>query len=150
MRRLALRWQSSPRLWLTLPNEPIWPLATELVELNQYIVASTGEPHSLLKPNELESACARPHNLWVYEDEYRLAYLAVALIVGVAQNHPFAQGNKRTAFVAATMFLQNNGYILDCEDTEEFGPTLEAVMTGEIAEATFAEELDEYLIETLV
>ena len=47
------------------------------------------------------------------------------------------------------MFIQNNGYILDCEDTEEFGPFLEAVMTGEIQESVLADELDEYLIETL-
>jgi len=114
-----------------LPSEPIWPLADELIELNQSIVEDSGEPFSLLMPGQLESACGRPYNLWAYEHEWRISYLATSLIVGVARNHPFVQGNKRTAFVGALGFFQNNGQYLDHPDTEDFGPTLEAVIRGE-------------------
>lgn len=133
-----------------MPNEPIWPLADELIELNQGIVEETGEPFALLKPNELESACARPYNLWYYDGECRLAYLATSLIVGVARNHPFTQGNKRTAFVAALMFFENNGAVLDHPDTEDFGPFLEAIIVGDYHESALAEALDDYLVETLL
>tara|TARA_R110000851_G_scaffold264646_1_gene417229 strand:- start:536 stop:937 length:402 start_codon:yes stop_codon:yes gene_type:complete len=133
-----------------LQNEPVWPLADELIELNQAIVEETGEPFALLKPNELESACARPHNLWSYQGEWRVAYLATSLIVGVARSHPFEQGNKRTAFVGALAFFQNNGHYLDHPDTEDFGPTLEGIIDKSIHESVLAEELDEYLVETLM
>jgi death-on-curing protein len=133
-----------------LPNEPIWPLADEIAETNHAIVEQTGEPFGLLKSNELESACARPYNLWAYDGEVRLAYLGTALIVGIARNHPFEQGNKRTAFVAALIFFENNGYILDYPDTEDFGPFLEAIMVGDEHESVLAEALDDYLVETLV
>lgn len=64
----------------------------------------------------MESACARPQNLSAYDRERDVLALAVALLAGVAQNHPFAQGSKRTALIGARDFLQSNGYDLDIED----------------------------------
>ncbi len=57
-----------------------------------------------------------PQNLWAYDGERDVLALAVALLAGVAQKHPFAQGNKRTALIGARNFLQSNGYDLDIED----------------------------------
>ena len=128
----------------------MWLAPDELVELNQFIVLNNQppEPFGLLKPNELISACARPKNLWAYYDEERIAFLATALIIGVARVHPFVQGNKRTAFAAATQaFLPNNGWRFTRDDTEEFGPIVEDVILGRMGEDEFAYEMDRYLVE---
>ena len=137
-----------------MEDEPLWPEAAELIRLNQLIVEGSGEPHTLLHTllNEggLESACARPRNIWAYEDERKIAYLAACLIASIGQNHPFEQGNKRTALAGALLFIRNNGYFLDHPDTDDFGPTIEAVIVGELHESVLAKELDAYLIEELI
>jgi len=65
----------------------------------------------------LESAMARPLNLVAYEDP-DIADLAAAYAFGIARNHPFIDGNKRTAAVVSETFLGLNGHILDCTDVE--------------------------------
>ena len=57
----------------------------------------------------LESALARPQNLHAYADPDGPS-LAAEYAFGIAKNHPYIDGNKRTAFVAATAFLELNGY----------------------------------------
>lgn len=109
-------------------SETRWLSPGEIVEINRLTVAATGEPHGLIKPNELESAAARPSAFWTYEEEDNIAVLAVRLLVGIARNHPFEQGNKRTAFIAAIQFLLTNGWRLDIEDAEEAAALIEAVV----------------------
>jgi len=65
----------------------------------------------------LESAMARPLNLVAYEDP-DIADLAAGYAFGIARNHPFIDGNKRTAAVVSETFLGLNGHILDCADVE--------------------------------
>ena len=132
-----------------MQNELVWPLAEELIQLNQYIVEDTDEPHSVLKPNELESACMRPYNLWHYDQEERIAFLGTSLILGVATNHPFEQGNKRTGFAAGLIFFENNGFVLEGADSDEFGPLVVSAVIGEISDEEFAYSLNEYLVEQL-
>ena len=63
----------------------------------------------------LESALARPENLAAYGSPDACA-LAAAYAFGIARNHPFGDGNKRTAFVAMELFLDINGLILTAGD----------------------------------
>jgi death-on-curing protein len=72
--------------------------------------------------------------------------LAVALLAGVAQNHPFAQGNKRVALVGARNFLQSNGYDLAIDD-EALGPAILDLVAGHIDEEDLGEILAEHLID---
>ena len=65
----------------------------------------------------LESAIARAQNLAAY-GEPDLAELAAAYAFGIARNHPFVDGNKRTAFVTAGMFLLRNGASLNVAEAE--------------------------------
>jgi len=102
-----------------LPNEPIWLETAEVIELNRLIVAETGEPFLLRDPGGLGSAVDKPRNRWHYENQDDALTLAGTLLFGIAGNHPFLQGNKRTGFEAALIFLLNNGYALD--------PTLDGV-----------------------
>jgi len=65
----------------------------------------------------LESAMARPLNLIAY-GEPDIADLAASYAFGIARNHPFVDGNKRTALVVSETFLALNGHVLDCDDVE--------------------------------
>ena len=84
----------------------------------------------------LDSAPARPLNLTAY-GQPDLADLAAAYGCGIAQNHPFADGNKRAAFLAVGLFLALNGYRLQATQLEAT-QTMLAVAAGDIEEAAFA------------
>lgn len=83
------------------------------------------------------SALARPQNAAVYGSPDH-AELAAAYGYGIARNHPFIDGNKRTAFVAVELFLALNGFELLADDTACV-LTMLAVAAGEMDEAAFAE-----------
>ena len=89
----------------------------------------------------LDSALARPQQLANYSNP-DFADLAVSYGYGLARNHPFLDGNKRTAFVAALLFLILNGYRLQAGDADKVMIMLK-VATGEISESDFADWLRE-------
>lgn len=82
------------------------------------------------------SAMSRAQNLAVYGQPDH-ADLAAAYGVGLAKNHPFADGNKRTAFVAVELFLRLNGYSLRASDMDCI-LTMLSVAAGDMDEASFA------------
>jgi death-on-curing protein len=84
----------------------------------------------------VESALARPQNLAAY-NEPDAAALAAAYAYGIARNHGFSDGNKRTAWVAARVFLADNGYRLRF-DAADAVRTVEAVASGALAEEDLA------------
>ena len=84
----------------------------------------------------LESAMARPEHLAAYS-EPDIAELAASYGYGIARNHPFIDGNKRTAFVAALLFLAFNDYSFQATDSDKVIVMLK-VAAGEITEAEFA------------
>jgi death-on-curing protein len=84
-----------------------------------------------------ESALARPENLAAYGSP-DVADLAAAYGYGIARNHPFIDGNKRTAFVAVELFLLCNGYDLVADDASCV-LTMLAVAAGTLDEAAFAD-----------
>jgi death-on-curing protein len=84
----------------------------------------------------LESALGRARNLAAY-GEPDCADLAAAYGCGIARNHPFVDGNKRTAFVAVELFLTLNGFDLAADDAACV-LTMLAVASGEIDERAFA------------
>ncbi|HMN74178.1 MAG TPA: type II toxin-antitoxin system death-on-curing family toxin [Rhodoblastus sp.] len=85
----------------------------------------------------LESALARPVNLAAYDPEADAAALAAAYAFGVARNHPFIDGNKRTAFVAMELFLMDNGFILVATDEDALMAMLR-LAAGEAREEEYA------------
>lgn len=92
----------------------------------------------------LESALARPLNLVGYgsPDE---ADCAAAYGFGIARNHPFIDGNKRTAFVCVELFLELNGHTLAASDADCV-TTMLAVAAGELDEAAFAAWLRRHMV----
>lgn len=93
--------------------------------------AHVGLP-GLKHDNALEAALARPVNKAVCGEENLMA-LAAAYLFGIARNHPFSDGNKRTGFLAAYTFLLINGYEIVAEQTTVIEFVL-AVAAGEIDE----------------
>jgi death-on-curing protein len=86
----------------------------------------------------LESALARPQQLLAYGDPAPdLADLAASLAFGLARNHPFADGNKRTALVTYRTFLRLNGFDLHATPEEKF-VTMLALAVGRLPEREFA------------
>jgi death on curing protein len=128
-----------------LQNEPTWLTDSQVIEINQRLVAETGEPHFLRDAGLLSSALARPKNRWFYDD-YDIVNLAGSLLLGIGQNHPFEQGNKRTALAAAAVFLSLNGYTL--VDVEPLATFIAQSITGEISESVFMEALGQCIVTT--
>jgi death on curing protein len=85
----------------------------------------------------LDSAMARPRNLLAYGDPDAAA-LAAAYAFGIARNHPFVDGNKRTAAVVSETFLVLNGYALNATDAELVVAFL-ALAAGELSEEELAD-----------
>lgn len=89
----------------------------------------------------LESALARPLQLHAYGDPPPdLAGLAAALAFGLARNHPFVDGNKRTAQVCYRVFLALNDAEFVASDEEKYAQMV-GLAAGEVTEAAFAEWL---------
>jgi len=87
----------------------------------------------------LESALARPVNRWAYgEEEEDLAALAAAYAFGIARNHPFVDGNKRTAWVFGRLFLALNGVSLRFAAEDAIRIML-ALAAGDVSEEALAD-----------
>jgi death on curing protein len=111
-----------------------------VLAVNRDAVSKTGENHRLRDRPLLESALQKPENHWSYGGEDDVVLLAVQLLSGIAQNHCFEQGNKRTAFIAAVMFLKANGYNLTVPDGEvPLGRWIEMVITKALTSEQFTD-----------
>jgi death on curing protein len=95
--------------------EPVWLDAEVALAIHDRQLAEHGGGTGVRAPGMLESALGRPVNQWHYGEDDRCA-LAAAYAFGVARNHPFVDGNKRTAWVLARLFLALNG------ETIKFAP----------------------------
>lgn len=91
----------------------------------------------------LESAVARPVNTWAYGEDDRCA-LAAAYAYGIARNHSLADGNKRTAWVLARLFLRLNGLTLSFTPREAIDTVL-ALAAGELSEEELADWFRQHL-----
>ena len=90
-----------------------------------------------------ESAMMRPQNLAAY-GEPDLAALAASYAFGIARNHPFVDGNKRTAAVVAETFVLLNGHVLTANNGE-LAVTILALAAGELSEDELAQWFREHL-----
>jgi death-on-curing protein len=88
----------------------------------------------------LDSALNRPKNRWAYGLDADLFDLAAEYAFGISRNHPFVDGNKRTAFVVCVVFLEMNGHQFNASETDTVRMML-TLASGEIEEGSFAEWL---------
>lgn len=113
-----------------------WLSADVLLAVHEEQLAEHGGAAGVRDLGLFESALARPQNLAAHGDP-DVAALAASYGVGLARNHPFVDGNKRTAFVAVELFLALNGHALVADDATCV-LTLLAVAAGTLDEAAFA------------
>ena len=106
-------------------------------------LAEHGGGEGVRDPGALESALARPRNRWAY-GETDLCRLAAAYAFGIARNHPFVDGNKRTAWIAARSFLILNDGNLNCA-REEAVRLVERLAAGELSEDELADSFRSHL-----
>src|SRR2546423_755987 len=91
-------------------DEPFWIEKPEALIAHSMQLAEHGGSDGIRDLTLLESALAKPKNVFAYEDHATLFRLAASYAFGIARNHPFVDGNKRTALVVSLGFLRVNGY----------------------------------------
>jgi len=117
--------------------EPVWLDATDALAIHDRQLSEHGGGSGIRDQGLLESALARPVNRWAYgEDDWMV--LAAAYAFGLARNHPFVDGNKRTAWVLARLFLALNGQELIFSPKDAINVVL-ALAAGELAEDELAD-----------
>jgi death-on-curing protein len=121
-------------------SEPRWVLRRALEFLHDESLKEHGGAEGLRDSGLLDSALARAQNLFAYEGTTDLYRLAAAYAFGIAKNHPFVDGNKRAAFIAAGLFLRLNGIRLKADKAEAVLVMLD-LAGGELGEREFAEWL---------
>jgi death on curing protein len=91
-------------------KEPVWIRQDAVLAMHEEALMLHGGPEGVRDLGLLESALARPKNLFAYSEEPpSLARMAAAYAKGIVANHPFVDGNKRTAFTVSVTFLRLNG-----------------------------------------
>jgi death on curing protein len=114
----------------------VWVADAVALAAHREQLAAHGGGEGVRDPGSFESAMWRPRNLDAYGDP-DIADLAAAYAFGIARNHPFVDGNKRTAAVVSETFLRLNGYELAVSDAELVVQFL-ALAAGELTEDELA------------
>jgi len=123
-------------------SEPIWMDATDAVIAHDLELAAHGGSTGVRDPGLLESALARPRNLWAYADKTpSRSRLAAAYAFGISSNPPFVDGNKRTALVVSFAFLDTNGIAVSASQEDAY-LTILALAAGEIEELKLTDWFD--------
>lgn len=122
-----------------------WILDEAVLAIHKRQIAEHGGINGIRDENLLSSALARPQNLQAYGDNIEIPQLAAAYAFGITKNHPFLDGNKRTAYVVMRTFLLINGYDIEATQEEKY-LTFIALAEGELSE----EKLFEWVKEKLV
>ena len=114
-----------------------WVAAGVVYAIHDRQLAEHGGKAGIRDEGAVESALARPVNKSLYQDA-DAAGLAAAYAYGLARNHGFNDGNKRTAWVTARVFLADNGKAISFDRLEAI-QTMEGVAAGSISEEELAE-----------
>ena len=122
-------------------NEPLWVEREDCLTIHDVLVDRFGGLAGVRDPALLEAALNRPRQRFAY-GQPTLFELAGAYAAGLIQNHPFLDGNKRTGFIAAALFLEINGQHFRATEEEVVLCTL-ALAAGTITEHGYAAWLEQ-------
>lgn len=115
-----------------------WIKYEEALAIHEIQLAETGGPSGIRDEGLLQSALVKPDNLLAYSEHCpTVPQLAAAYAYGIASNHPFLDGNKRTAFVVSVVFLELNGYILQASEPDAYVAFME-LASGSLSQAELA------------
>ena len=91
-------------------NEPLWISKKAVLAMHNAQLAEHGGSDGIRDETLLDSALAKPLNVLAYADQPDIFRLAASYAFGIARNHAFVDGNKRTALVVSLTFLDRNGW----------------------------------------
>lgn len=120
-------------------KQPYWLTRDECLALHDMMLSFYGGITGVRDEHLLESALARPQQLFHY-GRPMLAEMAAAYAAGIVKNHPFLDGNKRTGFMLGAGFLERNGLEFQATEADAVLQTL-ALAAGAMTEAAYAEWL---------
>ncbi|HTV47252.1 MAG TPA: type II toxin-antitoxin system death-on-curing family toxin [Phycisphaerae bacterium] len=127
-------------------TDPTWIRDDVVLAVHRRQLQEHGGVDGIRDPGLLSSALARPKNFLAYSRaNCDIARLAAAYAFGIARNHPFLDGNKRTAFVVCVTFLQVNGFNLSAEPEEKYKAFLQ-LAEGKLSEEEFALWIREHTV----
>jgi death-on-curing protein len=129
-----------------IESEPTWLDARAILLIHQRQLAEHGGLSGVRDPGMLESALAAPRQLFSYGSP-DLWELGACYGYRLAGNHPFVDGNKRTAWVSSRLFLRLNGLDIAADDGEKIDIML-GVASGGISQSTFAQWLRDHARES--
>jgi death-on-curing protein len=115
---------------------PAWLQRDIVLAVHAESIAAHGGSLGVRDEGLLDAALARPQHVHAYEDA-DLCRLAASYAHELAKNHPFVDGNKRTAFLAAAVFLERNGLVLEAPPAHAVVFVL-GLAEGSLPEAAFA------------
>ena len=119
---------------------PYWLTLAECLVLHDMMMSQYGGIAGVRDENMLNSALARPQQLFAY-GKPSMAEMAASCAVGIIKNHPFLDGNKRTGFMLGAAFLECNGFEFHASEADAALRTL-AVAAGEMSEKEYAAWLE--------
>ena len=126
-------------------TEPIWVRQDVVRAIHRRQLAEHGGADGIRDEGLLASALARPSNLLAYsEDEPDLAALGASYAYGIAKNHPFVDGNKRTAYVVCRTFLKLNSVDIEASEKDKYVTFLK-LAAGELSEEALADWIRSHL-----
>jgi death-on-curing protein len=124
----------------------VWVVDSVVLAIHEAQLAEHGGAAGVRDEGLLASALARPQNLEGYGNDVDAAALAASYTFGIARNHPFFDGNKRTAFVVMELFLNLNGWNLEASDADCIS-TMLTLAAGNLSEEMLAKWLRGHIVE---
>jgi death-on-curing protein len=122
----------------------IWVVDSVVLAIHESQLSEHGGAAGIRDEGLLASALARPRNLEAYGEDVDAAALAASYAFGIARNHPFFDGNKRTAFVVMELFLNLNGWYLEASDAVCIS-MMQTLAAGSLSEEMLAKWLRGHL-----
>lgn len=129
-------------------TDPIWIEEGEAVALHDRLLALFGGPSGVQDRGLLQSALSRPQQHFAYPGP-DIVEMAALYTAGTVRNHPFVDGNKRTAFVVGVLFLELNGYRFTASE-ELAAQAVLALAAGDLGEEGYTAFLREHASERSV
>ncbi len=127
-------------------SEPIWILDDVVVAIHRRQLAEHGGGDGIRDQGLLASALEKPKNLYQYsEPKPDLAAMAASYAYGICRNHPFVDGNKRTAFVICHLFLKLNGKAIHAPQEEKYQIFMD-LAAGDMSEEALTEWIRNNLV----
>lgn len=117
-------------------KEPVWIDYRDALALHDRVLALFGGAEGVRGDTLLKSALARPPRLLTHAESPGTVAMAAAHTAGIVRIHPFADGNKRTAFLVGVLFLELNGYRFSASE-EDAAKAVIDIASGVLSEAGY-------------